>query len=163
LERQTHGHESVGAPENKPGHNGAKVSIMSRRGGALIKISLHRAECSGSFTSDEIGWVRDSAELLFALVGRHQRLMVPQGEPVDPATYVECILSIAPELSGREAEVCAGIAMGRTNEGIGLDLGISPNTVRTYRKRAYAQLSISSHNELLKLILATPEISASQH
>ena len=61
--------------------------------------------------------------------------------------------SAAAILSEREASVCTGIILGMTSEGIALDLGISVNTVRTYRKRAYARLMISSQNELMKLIL----------
>jgi DNA-binding CsgD family transcriptional regulator len=40
-----------------------------------------------------------------------------------------------------------------SSEGIGLDMGISINTVRTYRKRAYARLGICSQNELMRLVL----------
>ena len=36
---------------------------------------------------------------------------------------------------------------------IALHLGISVNTVLTYRKRAYGRLKISCQNELLRLIL----------
>ena len=37
---------------------------------------------------------------------------------------------------------------------IGLKLGISVNTVLTYRKRAYGRLHISCQNELMRLILS---------
>ncbi|MES2529897.1 MAG: LuxR C-terminal-related transcriptional regulator [Pseudomonadota bacterium] len=43
--------------------------------------------------------------------------------------------------------------LGVTSEGIGIDLGISRNTVLTYRKRAYARLNISSQNQLFRLIM----------
>jgi DNA-binding CsgD family transcriptional regulator len=56
---------------------------------------------------------------------------------------------IAPDLPQREVQVCAGIALGLNSEAIGQTLGIGINTVLTYRKRAYARLQISSHNELL--------------
>jgi DNA-binding CsgD family transcriptional regulator len=42
---------------------------------------------------------------------------------------------------------------GMTPEAIALHLGISVNTVLTYRKRAYGRLKISCQNELLRLIL----------
>jgi len=51
-------------------------------------------------------------------------------------------------LTQREADVCAAIALGYTTVGIGLNLGISVNTVATHRKRAYAKLGISCQNEL---------------
>lgn len=59
----------------------------------------------------------------------------------------------APQLSPREVEVCIRIMLGITSEGIGIDLGISRNTVLTYRKRAYARLNISSQNQLFRLVM----------
>jgi DNA-binding CsgD family transcriptional regulator len=44
--------------------------------------------------------------------------------------------------------------LGMTSEAIGLKLGISVNTVLTYRKRAYGRLNISCQNELMRLILS---------
>jgi len=46
------------------------------------------------------------------------------------------------------------VMMGRNSEAIALALGISVNSVLTYRKRAYAWLGISSRNELIRLILS---------
>ncbi len=54
----------------------------------------------------------------------------------------------------RETEVCAAIVQGMTSEAIALKLGISVNTVLTYRKRAYMRLGISCQNELLRFILS---------
>ena len=61
--------------------------------------------------------------------------------------------TVAPLLSPREVEVCIRIMLGVTSEGIGIDLGISRNTVLTYRKRAYARLNISSQNQLFRLLM----------
>ena len=44
--------------------------------------------------------------------------------------------------------------LGMTSEAIGLKLGISVNTVLTYRKRAYGRLRISCQNELMRLVLS---------
>jgi DNA-binding CsgD family transcriptional regulator len=65
----------------------------------------------------------------------------------------ERLRSVAPLLSPREVEVCIRIMLGVTSEGIGIDLGISRNTVLTYRKRAYARLNISSQNQLFRLVM----------
>ncbi|WCT74480.1 helix-turn-helix transcriptional regulator [Sphingomonas naphthae] len=51
-------------------------------------------------------------------------------------------------LTPREAAVCTGILTGHTSESMGINLGISINSVLTYRKRLYEKLSISSQNEL---------------
>jgi DNA-binding CsgD family transcriptional regulator len=45
------------------------------------------------------------------------------------------------------------MAAGLTSERIALKLGVSLNTVLTYRKRAYFRLRISSQNDLLRLML----------
>ena len=60
---------------------------------------------------------------------------------------------VMPHLTRRELDVCVGIMQGKSSEAIALALGISVNTVLTYRKRAYARLGISSHNELMRLVL----------
>src|SRR5690606_16731246 len=49
----------------------------------------------------------------------------------------------------REVEVCARILHGMSSIGIALDLGVSEETVRTYRKRSYQRLQIASERELL--------------
>jgi DNA-binding CsgD family transcriptional regulator len=64
------------------------------------------------------------------------------------------LASVGPLLTAREAEVCACIVHGMSSEGIALELGISVNTVRTFRKRAYSRLNICSQNELMKVVLA---------
>jgi LuxR family transcriptional regulator, activator of tox operons len=61
---------------------------------------------------------------------------------------------VMPQLKRRESDVCIGIVRGKSSEAIALALGISVNTVLTYRKRAYARLGISSHNELIRLVLS---------
>jgi DNA-binding CsgD family transcriptional regulator len=59
------------------------------------------------------------------------------------------------ELSPREGEVCAQVVLGYSTLAIGLNLGISVNTVATYRKRAYLKLGISSQNELFERYFTT--------
>jgi LuxR family transcriptional regulator, activator of tox operons len=70
------------------------------------------------------------------------------------STFVERLCRIDPSLPPREAEVCGAIASGMTSEAIALTLGISVNTVLTYRKRAYMRLGVSSQNELMRLVLS---------
>ncbi|MFT4068186.1 helix-turn-helix transcriptional regulator [Paraburkholderia sp.] len=54
-------------------------------------------------------------------------------------------------LTARERTVCIGILTGYTSEAIALNLGISINSVLTYRKRVYEKLRITSQNELFML------------
>ena len=51
-------------------------------------------------------------------------------------------------LSLRERQVCARILCGYSTEAIAAELKVSIPTVKTFRQRAYAKLSISSQSEL---------------
>ena len=54
-------------------------------------------------------------------------------------------------LSNREREVCLGVLRGRKAEAIAADLAITPNSVVTYRRRAYAKLGVNSRADLFSL------------
>ncbi|WP_417476160.1 helix-turn-helix transcriptional regulator [Leisingera sp.] len=54
-------------------------------------------------------------------------------------------------LSERERAVCLGILAGQKAEVIAAELEVAPNTVITYRKRAYAKLGINSRAGLFAL------------
>jgi DNA-binding CsgD family transcriptional regulator len=60
----------------------------------------------------------------------------------------ETLLEDSGQLTLREAEVCAWIMVGFCAASIAAGLGISVDTVKTHRKRAYAKLGICSQNEL---------------
>lgn len=51
------------------------------------------------------------------------------------------------DLTGRERAVCARTMVGMTAEAIGLDLGISPASVLTYRRRAYGRYAFTHANQ----------------
>jgi hypothetical protein len=55
--------------------------------------------------------------------------------------------------AARAVTRCDHVAVGPSPEGIALGLGVSLDTVLTYRKRACARLGISSQNELLRPIM----------
>ncbi len=54
-------------------------------------------------------------------------------------------------LSDRERQVCEGILSGRKSEMIAANIGIAPNSVVTYRRRAYSKLGINSRADLFAL------------
>jgi DNA-binding CsgD family transcriptional regulator len=58
-------------------------------------------------------------------------------------------------LSARERAVCLGILGGRKAEAIAADIGVSPATVVTYRRRAYEKLGINARAELFALCRPT--------
>lgn len=73
---------------------------------------------------------------------------------VSADNYEALLRTLAPALSERECRVCAHTLRGITAEGIGHELAISPETVRTYRKRAYRKLGVTSVAELYQRALA---------
>ena len=75
-------------------------------------------------------------------------------DQIVPKVWCDRLRLLEPNMPKRETEVCAAITLGMTSEAIALNLGISVNTVLTYRKRAYARLGISCQNELLRLVLS---------
>jgi DNA-binding CsgD family transcriptional regulator len=57
------------------------------------------------------------------------------------------------DVTERERDMCRGILKGSSSKEIASDLGISVNSVLTYRKRLYQRLSISSQHELFARVL----------
>lgn len=67
-------------------------------------------------------------------------------------------------LSRRQAEVALLILRGHSSISIGLNLNISPGTVKVFRKQLYQKCSISSQAELFALMMPLlGEISANAH
>lgn len=60
----------------------------------------------------------------------------------------EC-LTASGMLTIREIEVCSRIIYGLSTLGIAVDLSLSEETVRTYRKRAYQRLALGTERQLL--------------
>lgn len=54
-------------------------------------------------------------------------------------------------LSERERQVCIGVLQGKKSEVVAYELDIAPNSVVTYRKRAYEKLGINSRAQLFAL------------
>lgn len=128
-----------------------RISISEARNGQTVRVNFYRKR-GNAFTAEDVTRIFDSANLLLALVRRHDQMASTSG--LDRSDQYRMRLAmIAPSLSARELDVCASIVNGVTSEGIALALDVSINTVFTYRKRAYARLGISSQNELVKLVL----------
>lgn len=100
--------------------------------------------------------------LLLASVAQHTKMTAasPSNVPsVDSALAIledieQCLVA-ARQFTKREAEVCARVLFGLSSVGIALDLGVSEQTVKSYRKRAYLRLAIGSEREMLNWYLKT--------
>lgn len=64
------------------------------------------------------------------------------------------ILRRITELSGREAEVMAGLVAGKSNKVIAIDLSISPRTVEIYRANVMSKMGADSLPDLVRMAIA---------
>jgi DNA-binding CsgD family transcriptional regulator len=136
-----------------------EVSVFERRTDpAVLYIGL--SSTIAGFDTSEISRVRSLAPLMVSLVRRHTALVDASGADMSRIrerrldTLRRILLEHEAGLTSREAEVCASIVIGYRAEAIADRLGISPNTVATHRKRAYAKLHISSQTELFAIFFA---------
>lgn len=126
---------------------GARVSLCETRPCGTLRLNFY---ARNAFRPESVRRIAQAADLLMPFLWRQG-----SGHFARPATAGEFeprLRMVAPDLTDREREVCALIALGVSSEGIALRLALRLNTVLTYRKRAYKRLGISSQNELLRLI-----------
>jgi hypothetical protein len=130
-----------------------RFTLMQRNGDHTYRVNLYRSGRGGRFAQSDVDHIMSSADLLVSLLIKNAASNVSYGQKAAPQLFEDRLRLIEPNMPTREAEVCAAIMSGMTSEAIALHLGISVNTVLTYRKRAYGRLRISCQNELLRLIL----------
>lgn len=135
---------------------GEEVDYCLRDGERLTVLSLCRRRSAGWFNGTERNTLASVASLMLASLHQHRRLLSTLPAPAltreEQLRRVRTALLRDPgQLTAREADICAHIVMGYTAEGAGLQLGISPQTVASHRKRAYAKLGVTSQAELFGL------------
>jgi LuxR family transcriptional regulator, activator of tox operons len=130
-----------------------RLSIIRHRSNETVRLNIYRSARRGRFAATEIDSILDNADAMLALLTKHEAERHALGNSDRLEFAARRLGHVAPRLTARERDVCLGIVQGQSSEAIALALGISINTVLTYRKRAYARLGISSHNELMRLTL----------
>lgn len=128
-----------------------RVVMCGKVGTGIVALTL----CSSSldFSAPEnFRHVEAHYDTLFALLGKHIDFARRGTDASVALTTLEeielCIGEQMPSMPRREAEVCSRAIYGISTLGISLDLGISQETVMTYRKRAYSRLEIATQREL---------------
>ena len=134
-----------------------RVLLCGRSTSGAFGLSVLRSDPHSPFGDDGLRRLGDSADLLMAVLGKHADLCETRPNVAQALTALSeietCIVTMS-QLPRREAEVCARILYGLSSVGIALDLSVSEETVKTYRKRAYQRLAIGSERELLTWYLA---------
>ncbi|MCP5087257.1 MAG: helix-turn-helix transcriptional regulator [Rhodobacteraceae bacterium] len=138
-----------------------KLAAMQFSGGKLYYLNFYRNPNQEDYNFNDRRLLEDVSGLLCALLTKHHSMV----ESSPPALYpndkmsndfrsdlkdrlLRSFLKEDVGLTPKEAEICAAIALGQNAMEIGLEHGITANTVATHRKRAYAKLGIGSQNEL---------------
>ncbi len=131
--------------------------------GHTLHLSLGRKRGTGRFPRSEVRALRALQPTISALlqIFAQDRLSDLSSQPVhEPPPSIATDLrtlthvdGIACKLTDREADVTSLILRGHSSNSIGLNLGISPETVKVHRKHIYAKLNVSSQAQLfVKLI-----------
>ena len=140
-------------------HLGHELALLFTDEQRLLYISFYRLDSQLSFDDKDKKQLAHYAKLCLSFLQRHIELWQNKISEVKTIRDIrfQRVYDILMQnhLSPREAEICACIVIGYTTQGIGLDLGISENTVGTHRKRAYAKLGISTQNEIFGICFDT--------
>lgn len=126
--------------------------------GVSVHVCLGRDISSRQrFSNRELSAAKDIAPIVCALSERHWTDLNSTGT-FDEALVVENLIQKARErhqikLSPRQAQVALMILRGHSSVSIGLQLEISPQTVKVFRKQLYKKCQISSQAELFNLMM----------
>lgn len=134
-----------------------RVLLGGRSANSFFGMSVLRDDPHSPFGESEIDQLNRHAELLVSVMAKHSDVIRSRPSVATALTSllnIETCIGTASGLPRREAEVCARILYGLSSTGIALDLLVSEETVKTYRKRAYQRLNIGSQRELLTWYLA---------
>lgn len=128
-----------------------RLSLLHRFPNETVQLNAYSRRGTNRPTQGMLE-IASNFEALFALVLKHRGLATPDSASFAD-TFRRRLRAICPALPDREMEVCVAIAKGLSSEAMAIEWGISVNTVLTYRKRAYTRLNITSHNELMRLVV----------
>ena len=130
-----------------------RVVLCTRSATGIICVSILRTWTAGIFSSNDLLNLNEACRLLVAIVEKHAKIVSRRQGIFLALTSLDqiekCLAKASASLTRREAEVCARILYGMSSLGMALELGISEETVTTYRKRMYQRLGIATQRELL--------------
>ena len=128
--------------------------------GTSVHLCVGRDAASGrQFSAGELATLRGMSPVLRALMNRNWASLLGEPRQVNwekdlPGKLAKSmVLAHGIQLSPRQSEVALHILRGHSSVSIGLGLGISPQTVKVFRKQLYRKCGISSQAELFTLLL----------
>lgn len=126
--------------------------------GICIYANFYRLEAGGRYTERQVNALNRASPKVVAAITRHCQLAL-ESRSRDRSDGLGLLVQAFARppldaLTSRERDVCMSILQGLSSEAIAGRLGISLNSVLTYRRRAYQRLGITSQNELFSLVMA---------
>ena len=143
-----------------------RLSVVCRaEGGLVLATNFYRFERQPMFGSIDGDAIQSVAKSVAACVTKHISMAecFRAGAQLDIHSLMRELAVLYPRLTARELDVCTGLLLGRTYDGIAVDLGLSVATVKTYRLRAFDKLGINFRNQLFAIasgLVAMPSNAA---
>lgn len=132
-----------------------RIVMCGKRNNAVVGFAMCWSE--PKLPAAHFRRVKKSSDILFSILATHINATYTAQDisgVFDSLAEIEtCICEQAPSISRRERQVCSRVIYGVGALGISLELGLSLDTVRTYRKRIYRRLGISSQHDLFRWYL----------
>lgn len=126
-----------------------RVAIVTRWRNTLVACHGYRQAPSPKFSHNDLNTLQRWLGTLTALLRQHVALNASHNDaPAPPTPLLQHRQALLTQLTPREKDVFQRLLAGLSIEAIALDLGVSPNTVRTFRKKLYRKLEVSSRFEL---------------
>ncbi len=138
-----------------------EISVLLPIGAnTTITISLGKDSSSGQlFSSKAEEQFKQHEQVIISLLRAHLSASgIRTASERKPTSVIDNLLAAMKGrhgvgLSRRQAEVALLILQGHSSPSIGLHLGVSPQTVKVFRKQLYARCGISSQAELFGLLM----------
>lgn len=126
--------------------------------GVSVQVCLGKDASSGrTFAARDIDCAQRLAPIACGLSRIHWAGLSSSGDFTESALAEQLILALDQQhgivLSRRQAEVALLILRGHSSVSIGLRLGISPQTVKVFRKQLYRKCAIASQAQLFSLVM----------
>jgi DNA-binding CsgD family transcriptional regulator len=134
-----------------------EIAFVTALGAGLsLNLCLGRDASSGRvFSQADMAAATRMAPVVLALARAQWQGLEGGAGPVEdtPALLIKAAQRHGIALSPRQAMVALLILRGHSTPSIGLQLGVSPQTVKVFRKQLYQRCGISSQGELFSLML----------
>lgn len=132
---------------------GERVVAIGDSASGRLYLAAIRSRTRGRFAADEEHRLRLLGETAFPMLTRHYALLLERqqfSQALTSLRIIERCLSLSREsFPKREGQVAARILYGLSTEEIGLDLGISADTVVCYRRRFYQRFGIACFRDIV--------------